>query len=227
MRLALTLPLILLVACFEVESDDDGRPEPPGPRGGQEDDTGGEAHDDGGATDGGTGEDGGEEGDGGFEEEEPDWSEACHEAIADWPDAWAAFEEQVVELSNQARARGANCGTYGSYPPVGAVEMDPYLRCAARYHSWWMADTGVFDHYSVGGDLGDDPWERMASAGFSGSGVGENIAAGYSTPAQVVQGWLDSDGHCANLMSSSAKLIGVGYAEGGSYGTWWTQNFGR
>ncbi|RME23812.1 MAG: CAP domain-containing protein, partial [Deltaproteobacteria bacterium] len=156
-----------------------------------------------------------------------DLSEACHPDIADWPEAWARYEEQVVELTNQARAEGQDCGSYGVYPPAGPVSMDPAIQCAARYHSLWMAENNVFDHYSTGGDLGDDPWTRMANAGFTGSPTGENIAAGYRSPAEVVQGWIDSDGHCANLMNADATLIGVGYAEGGSYGTYWTQDYGR
>lgn len=144
-----------------------------------------------------------------------------------WPEQWAAFEDRVLTLTNQARAQGQDCGSQGRMPAVPALAADPWLRCAARYHSLWMAETGTFDHTSQGGDLGSSPWDRMANAGFSGSGTGENIAAGYTSPEQVVQGWLDSDGHCANLMSASATLLGVGYAEGGPYGTYWTQDFGR
>ena len=155
-----------------------------------------------------------------------DASEACDPQIQDWPRDWASYEEQVVTLTNQARARGANCHSEGTFGPADPVSMDPYLRCAARYHSLWMKQTEVFDHYSPGGNLGGDPWERMAEAGFAGFGTGENIAAGYATPDEVVQGWLDSDGHCANIMNPESTRIGVGYVAGGSYGTWWTQDYG-
>jgi uncharacterized protein YkwD len=89
-----------------------------------------------------------------------------------------------------------------------------------------MADTSTFAHESPGGDLGDDPWERIASTDFAGTAVGENIAAGYDTPASVVAGWMTSDGHCSNIMNSSATLTGVGYYRGGEWGYYWTQNFG-
>lgn len=231
------LTVLVLIGCFEMDVE----PSPPGPRQGPGEDTG-EVGSDGGAGDGGAGDgggDGGGAGDGGGDggagdgggdggqTEEVDQAEACHEDIHGWKDRWAELEEEVVELTNEARARGADCGSYGRFPATTAVVMDPDLRCSARYHSLWMAETGTFDHDSPGGDLGDDPWERIDSTDYSGSGVGENIAAGYASAADVVQGWLDSDGHCANLMSSSAKDIGVGYYAGGSYGSYWTQNFGR
>ena len=68
----------------------------------------------------------------------------------------------------------------------------------------------------------------MDQAGYNGGTWGENIAAGYGTPAQVVQGWLDSDGHCSNMLNPSFSLIGIGYADvqGSQYGSYWTQNFG-
>jgi uncharacterized protein YkwD len=154
-------------------------------------------------------------------------AEACHPDVEGWQDAWAALEDEVVELVNRERAAGAHCGAYGNYPPAGALEMEPNLRCAARYHSRWMAENNQFSHDSPGGDLGADAWARIASTDFAGSAVGENIAAGYGTARSVVDGWMDSDGHCANIMSASATLTGVGYWPGGSWGTYWTQNFGR
>lgn len=167
-------------------------------------------------------EGGGDEGGG----DEPDPAEDCHPDVADWPTASAALEDQVVELVNRERARGADCGSYGRYAAAGPLTMEPHLRCAARYHSLWMAETGIFSHDSPGGDLGADAWSRMSNAGFTGAAVGENIAAGYGTAAAVIAGWMDSDGHCANIMSPSATLIGVGYVAGGSYGSYWTQDFG-
>lgn len=231
------LPVLLLLGCFESEVSTD----PPGPRRGPSEEDGGAGGEDsgtaapdgggpgdgGGAADGGGGDGGATDGGGDDGGADVDAAEACHEAIEGWSDRWANFEEEVVRLTNQARARGADCGTMGRFPATTEVVMDAHLRCAARYHSYWMATTGNFSHESPGGDLGDDPWERMASAGYSGSGVGENIAAGYGSASAVVQGWLDSDGHCANLMSSQARTIGVGYYAGGSYGSYWTQNFGR
>ena len=161
------------------------------------------------------------------EEDAVIWEEDCHPDLDGWRGGWASQEERVVELINEARSTPTNCGTYGTYAAAGPVEMEPNLRCAARYHSMWMALTNSFSHDSPGGDLGDDPWERIDSTAFDGFAVGENIAAGYDTARGVVDGWLDSDGHCANLMNPDATLTGVGYYAGGSYGHYWTQNFGQ
>jgi uncharacterized protein YkwD len=152
---------------------------------------------------------------------------SSHPDLAAWPAPWTAVHDPVVTEINAVRARGANCGTEGRFAAAGPVTMDPDLRCAARYHSMWMRDTDTFEHESPGGDLGDDPWERIGATGFGGSPTGENIAAGYADAASVVAGWVDSDGHCANLMNPDATLTGVGYARGGTYTHWWTQNFGR
>jgi uncharacterized protein YkwD len=156
-----------------------------------------------------------------------DRAEACHPDVAGWPADWAAIEEAVVDEINAVRARGANCGTEGRFASTGPVAMDADLRCAARFHSMWMRDTDTFSHDSPAGELGDDPWERIAATGYAGTATGENIAAGYSTAAAVVAGWVDSDGHCANLMNPDSTQTGVGYAAGGTYAHWWTQNFGR
>lgn len=160
------------------------------------------------------------------ESKAPDPSEDCHPDVADWPSAWAAYEAQVITLVNKERAKGANCHTEGTFRAAGPLKAQANIQCAARYHSLWMADTNNFEHESPRGDLGADPWERMANAGFTGTGVGENIAVGYTTPAEAVAGWIASDGHCANIMNSAATLTGVGYFEGGSWGYYWTQDFG-
>jgi uncharacterized protein YkwD len=88
-----------------------------------------------------------------------------------------------------------------------------------------MAINDFFDHTNL---QGNGPGWRLTQAGYAGGGWGENIAAGYPDPTAVVQGWLDSDGHCANMLNPAFSLIGVGYAYdgGSSYGHYWTQTFG-
>ncbi|MEL6342488.1 MAG: CAP domain-containing protein [Myxococcota bacterium] len=164
-------------------------------------------------------------------EDDPDEipaSEVCHPDIEGWPSEWSTFEDEVLALVNAVRATGYDCDSEGVFGAAAPVETNPQLRCAARYHSLWMTENGM-QHDSPGGDLGDDPWARMNSAGFTGAGIGENIAAGYASPETVVQRWLDSDGHCANMMNSGARLLGVGYAydSGADYRSYWTQKFGR
>jgi uncharacterized protein YkwD len=135
----------------------------------------------------------------------------CHSSVRDWPSEWAAFEEEVLVLVNQRRAAGATCGT-DYYPPVGPLQMQSHLRCAARVHSLDMGERGYFSHDSPGGPLGNDPWERIANSGYPNTARGENIAAGQNSPASVMDGWMDSPGHCRNIMAENSNQIGIGYA---------------
>ena len=91
-------------------------------------------------------------------------------------------------------------------------------------HSKDMYDRDFFDHTNPDGEL---PWDRMDRAGYNWSAAGENIAAGNPTAAATVQQWMESDGHCANIMSADFTELGVGYYPGGEWGHMWTQVFGR
>lgn len=147
-----------------------------------------------------------------------------------WSASSARWECEVLEETNYYRSTGYNCVTEGKFPPAPPLTMQFQLRKSARLHSEWMADTGTFSHSSVGGPNGDDMVERIESAGYSGwRNLGENIGAGYTSPAAAVKGWMDSDGHCANIMNSSFTELGVGYYydSGSRWEHWWTQNFGR
>jgi len=141
-----------------------------------------------------------------------------------WPPAQATQEDAMVGLVNQLRAMGATCGTT-THAPAGPVVMNAQLRHAARAHSQDMADQDYFAHDSLDGRT---PWTRIAAAGYTASAVGENIAAGNSTAQRTFDQWLNSPGHCRNMMKSNANEMGVGYATGpGRYTHYWTQNFGR
>lgn len=153
----------------------------------------------------------------------------CAEA-ATWDAQAAQFEEDVLSLTNEARAAGHNCDTEGNFGPAAPLTMEGRLRCAARLHSKYMAETNDFAHMQSA--TGDDPFERMEKAGYRLRAGGENIAAGQTTPRQVVDGWLESDGHCANIMNPIFTQLGVGYAVGQGAAPrrnapYWTQNFGR
>lgn len=155
-------------------------------------------------------------------------AERCHDAIHGWEDSWSLIEEYLVDLVNTQRAEGANCGSEGDFGPAGALEMQANIRCSARYHSYWMGDNLYYEHDSPGGDLGEDPWQRMEQAGFDGNPVGENVGFGFTTPGQAMDGWMSSDGHCANIMNPAANVIGIGYIymQSSEYKEVWTQNFG-
>jgi uncharacterized protein YkwD len=148
----------------------------------------------------------------------------CRDA-GSWPSNWATFESQVVPLLNAERAAGHVCGST-SYPPAGPLTMNAQLREAARCHSLDMA---VNDFFSHTGSDGSNFVDRCSDAGYTGSPMGENIGAGYTTPAAVVAGWMASPGHCANIMAASANEVGVGYVYE-SDSTWrhyWTMDTGR
>ncbi|MFG2307350.1 sigma-70 family RNA polymerase sigma factor [Streptomyces sp. NPDC048566] len=119
---------------------------------------------------------------------------------------------QVVALVNKERA-AAGCGP---------VTEDAQLEKAALDHSVDMDARNFFDH---GNPDGEDPGERITAAGYRWSTYGENIAMGQQTPESVMDSWMNSPGHRANILNCSFKNIGVGVHKG-SGGPWWTQDFG-
>ncbi|UBU10752.1 CAP domain-containing protein [Nonomuraea gerenzanensis] len=124
-----------------------------------------------------------------------------------------AEENEVVRLVNAERAKGG----------CSAVKHDPQLRAAAFGHSADMAAKGYFSHNSQDGRSFMD---RIRAAGFTGgSGWAENIAKGQRTPAAVMQSWMNSSGHKANIMNCKYNLIGVGVAKDSSGTLYWTQDF--
>ena len=155
-------------------------------------------------------------------QEVPDDVAYC-EAVAEWDESHTALEEEVLELVNERRAAGASCGSEGNFEPTGPLTMNANLRCAARNHSKDMADNDYFSHDSQDGR---SPGERIEQAEYDYSTWGENIAAGSPDAAGTVDQWMNSDGHCANIMRDRYTEIGVGYAPGGGYGHVWTQVFG-
>ena len=168
------------------------------------------------------GEDG--DNDGATDCEDTDCFVACEDPT-NWPDDWANFEEEVLVETNRARAAGATCDQ-DVFPPAGPLEMNEFLRYSSRLHARDMGINNYFEHQSQDGR---SPGDRMRQVGFEGAGpTGENIAAGQETPADVVEGWMNSPGHCRNIMDPDYNVMGVGYAfaEGSRFGEYWVQNFG-
>ncbi|WP_224373019.1 CAP domain-containing protein [Hyalangium versicolor] len=144
--------------------------------------------------------------------------------VTTWDPAWTDFENQVLTLVNQRRAAGGSCGGV-SKPPVAALTLDTRLRCAARKHSKDMGDNNFFSHTGSNGSAFS---QRITSAGYTWRAAAENIGAGYATPAAAVTGWMNSTGHCNNIMNGTYKHLGVGYYNkaGSTYRHYWTQDFG-
>ena len=104
-----------------------------------------------------------------------------------------------------------------------ALTSNAALVTAARAHSKDMIARNFFSHTNPDGQ---SPFDRMRAAGYDGRMMGENIAAGQTSAAAVMKAWMGSSGHKANILNCKYKEIGVGYAKGGSYRHYWTQNFG-
>lgn len=136
----------------------------------------------------------------------------------------SAFAQRVFTLTNAARAQGRSCGST-FYAAAPALAYNSLLERAAQGHAADMASKNYFSHTSLDGRTFS---QRITAAGYSWRTAGENIAAGYATPEAVVQGWLQSPGHCANIMNPAFKEIGVGYgtSAASTYRHYWVQNFG-
>jgi len=137
------------------------------------------------------------------------------------------FRAGVLARINQVRASGADCGVDGVFGAAAPVVWNDKLTLAAEGHSQDMAAKNYFSHTSADGrTLGD----RVNATGYSWSSLGENIAAGYPTINAVMDGWIASPGHCANLMNAGFAEVGVVCvpgAAGDTYATYWTMDLGR
>ncbi|NJN93094.1 MAG: CAP domain-containing protein [Anaerolineales bacterium] len=107
---------------------------------------------------------------------------------------------------------------------LAPLAFDALLAQAAEAHSQDMINRNFFSHINPDGL---DPGDRVANAGYSASTVGETIGAGYTTPAAMLTGWLNSPGHRDILLSPNFTEIGLGYVTGGTYGHYWTAVFAR
>ncbi|MET9968256.1 CAP domain-containing protein [Streptomyces sp. NPDC006356] len=125
--------------------------------------------------------------------------------------ARAAAAAEVLQLVNQERAQ-VGCS---------AVAANSSLTDLAQDFSEDMAARGFFDHTDPSGA---SPWDRAAKAGITDLG-GENIARGQADAAAVMDAWMNSPGHKANILNCDFKTLGVG-VHFGAGGPWWTQDFG-
>ncbi|KKZ73539.1 hypothetical protein VO63_12285 [Streptomyces showdoensis] len=119
--------------------------------------------------------------------------------------------DQVIALVNAERAK-VGCG---------ALTANATLTKAAQGHSDDMAARDFFDHTNPDGD---GPGERVTAAGYPWTTYGENIAMGQSSPEAVMEAWMNSPGHRANILNCDFKEIGIGIHNSG--GPYWTQVFG-
>ena len=123
----------------------------------------------------------------------------------------------LLQLVNNVRQAGCTCGTT-VMPSVPVLSWNNNLAAAADIHSLDMNSNLFLSH--TGSD-GSSAGDRITAAGYAWQAWAENIASGYMSEQAVMNGWLGSEGHCKNIMSSNLKEVGV--AREGNY---WTEDFG-
>ncbi|MFC4075519.1 CAP domain-containing protein [Salinithrix halophila] len=124
----------------------------------------------------------------------------------------SAYEKQVVRLVNLERKKRG----------LKPLKVQLKLSKVARLKSQDMRNNHYFSHHSP---TYGSPFDMMRRYRITFRAAGENIAAGQSTPKAVMNAWMKSDGHRRNILNANFTHIGVGYAKGGSYGRYWTQQF--
>ena len=125
-------------------------------------------------------------------------------------------KEKILLLVNEAREKGCKCGSE-DMPAVEPIKWNDKLEEAAQKHSDWMNKEDNLDHT---GENGSSVGDRISETGYTFSTWGENIAWNYPNEEAVVEGWLESDGHCKNIMNASFTEMGVAKSD-----AYWTQVF--
>jgi uncharacterized protein YkwD len=137
---------------------------------------------------------------------------------------WQAEGQKLLAELNVARTRPRQCGAQ-SFAAATPLTWNATLATAAEAQSRSMANNNYFDHKDRDGRT---PGDRAELAGYDFQQIGENIAAGQDTLRKVVDGWLASPGHCANLMNPQFRELGAAYATDpkSDAGIYWTAMFG-
>jgi hypothetical protein len=128
---------------------------------------------------------------------------------------------RALQLVNEVRARGARCGER-SFAPAPPMRLSDTLGTVAFGHANDMARHNYFEHEDL---TGHSPADRVRAVGYQEKLVGENIAYGPKSAEEVVKGWLDSPGHCENIMDPRFAEMGIAFAAGQSArrGLFWVQ----
>ncbi|WP_456445197.1 CAP domain-containing protein [Oceanithermus sp.] len=126
---------------------------------------------------------------------------------------------ELLDRINDVRASGTTCKQGGEHfmPPVDPLRENELLNRAAQWHAEDMNAAGVFSHNTPVGAVhfapGTTPGERILDVGYLAAAIAEDIAEGYATPQDVLDGWLASTaGHCEALMSATYRDAGLGHS---------------
>src|SRR5690606_14354200 len=132
--------------------------------------------------------------------------------------------QALLALINSARSEARQCGGR-PFAAASALSWNALLGGVAEAHSRDMASRNFFSHL---GPDGRTPGDRAELAGYAGMRLGENIAAGRDTRRKVLDGWLASPAHCANLMNPKFSELGAAYVVDprSDAGIYWTALFG-
>jgi uncharacterized protein YkwD len=135
----------------------------------------------------------------------------------------SSVARQVLTLVNAARAEKRLCGSE-NFSAAKPLNLNSMLSKAAQLHAEDMARHQQMQHE---GSDGSSPAQRVTRQGYRWKAVGENVAAGAGTAAEVVAGWLHSPGHCANIMNPVFTEMGIAYAvnQRDEYAVYWAQEF--
>lgn len=137
----------------------------------------------------------------------------------DQEDAVKGWESGLLSAHNLIRVQAG----------LGTLQLTSELSEAAQGHANWLAANDRSGHTGAGGSA---PYDRMVAAGYPtgpGGGTGENQACGQTSVAMVMEGWMGSSGHRANILEGRFEDVGFGYAyrNGTTYRHFWVVNFGR
>ncbi len=137
------------------------------------------------------------------------------------PDDAPAVGQRVLQLTNEARSQARRCGRK-KFPATTPLQQVADLDHAALAHAREMAAHSYLGHQSRDGSMPDD---RATRAGYVWSAVAENVAAGQPSAEEVVNTWLESPGHCANLMDPRYTDTGIAFAvdKASDKGIYWAQ----
>ena len=155
------------------------------------------------------------------------------------PSISSELSEYYLKSINDARAKNQDCGVKGKFSATFPLNWNTKLYTSSYEHSYDMAYSKTFSHNGSGTKF---DWtgfalgkksvlsERIDAYNYNWNFIGENIGAGtlFRTPEEMVDGWLASDRHCANLMSSDFREVGMAMIKKSDtkYIYYWTQDFG-
>jgi uncharacterized protein YkwD len=156
----------------------------------------------------------------------PSATSAPEPAPTQSPTAEKSFPDRALEALNAARAVPRSSGGT-PFPAAGPLKWQAQTEQAALVQAQYLQQNNLFTHAGANGSSVGD---RLTATGYAWQAVGENLAAGYADFAAVLQGWIDSPGHCVNVMNGNFVDVGVVLVQGTSsntYRTYWAMVLGR